>query len=305
MSPRGARPFLELRALAALSRLRFAPRHRIEGSYSGKHRSRSSGGAGEFVDYREYSAGEDLRRLDWKILGRTGRTYLRIYQEETNLVCTLVLDASESMRFGDATALGRGGQETKLQYVQFLASALCHVIGRQRDQVGLAVVADGLAEFLPPGATTGHVDRLLDAIENLNTAPVTRLGEGLRDLYRRLRHRGVLIVLSDFLVDDLDDVFGALRLFRHRQFEVIPLQIIHPQEERLPEGTAYRFVGLENEGSIDASPREIRALYQQRFEAHVTEVRSMALSMGCDYRRVSTAIPYLQSLGDFLVERFG
>ncbi|MFI5456331.1 MAG: DUF58 domain-containing protein [Isosphaerales bacterium] len=298
-----ARRFLDLRALAALSRLRFAPRHRIEGSYSGKHQSHAQGGAGEFVDYREYVAGEDLRRLDWKVLARTGRAYVRLHQEETNLVCTLVLDASASMRFGDAP--GAHGKGTKLEYVQFLASALCHLIGRQQDQAGLAVVADGLTEFLPPGGTPSHVARLLDAIEGLETAPVTRLGKGLRDLYERLSQRGVLVVMSDFLVDDLDDVFGAVRSFRHRQFEVILLQIIHPDEERLPEGTAYRFVGLENDGSVDASPREIRQLYQERFEAHVAAVRLMALSTGCDHRRISTALSYLQTLGKFLVERLG
>jgi uncharacterized protein (DUF58 family) len=305
MSPSASRRFLDLRAFAALSRLRFAPRHRIEGSYSGKHPSRAQGGAGEFVDYREYAAGEDLRRLDWKVLARTGRAYLRLYQEETNLICTLVVDASHSMRFGDAPGARRGGRGTKLEYVQFLASALGHLIGNQQDQVGLAVVADGLAGFLPPGGTPGHVARVLDEIEGLETVPVTRLGPGLRDLYQRLSRRGVLVVLSDFLVDDLDDVFSAIRLFRHRQFEVVLLQIVHPDEERLPEGTAYRFVGMEDDGSVDASPREIREIYQQRFEAHVAEVRSRALSTGCDYRRVSTAIPYLETLGEFLVDRSG
>jgi uncharacterized protein (DUF58 family) len=305
MSSPASRRFLDLRALAALSRLRFAPRHRIEGSYSGKHQSRAQGGAGEFVDYREYAAGEDLRRLDWKVLARTGRAYLRLYQEETNLVCTLVLDASSSMRFGDAPGARNGGDATKLEYVQFLASALGHLIGSQQDQVGLAILADGLAGFLPPGGTPGHIARLLDEIEALETVPVTRLGHGLRDLYQRLRRRGVLVVLSDFLVDDPDDLFSAIKLFRHRQFEVIVLQIVHPEEERLPEGTAYRFVGLENDGRVDASPREIRAIYQERFEAHVAEIRSMAVSIGCDYRRVSTAIPYLQTLGEFLVDRSG
>jgi uncharacterized protein (DUF58 family) len=305
MSRSASRRFLDLRALAALSRLRFAPRHRIEGSYSGKHQSRARGGAGEFVDYREYAAGEDLRRLDWKVLARTGRAYLRLYQEETNLICTMVLDASSSMRFGDASGDRKGDRGTKLEYVQFLASALGHLIGGQQDQVGLALIADGLAGFLPPGGTPGHVARLLDEIEALETVPISRLGPGLRDLYQRLGRRGVLVVLSDFLVDDPDDVFSAIRLFRHRQFEVILLHIVHPDEERLPEGTAYRFVGLENDGSVDASPREIREIYRARFEAHVAEVRSMALSSGCDYRRVSTATPYLETLGEFLVERSG
>src|SRR3954469_8033160 len=125
--------------------MRFVTKRQIEGSFSGRHRSRQQGGAAEFVDYREYVEGEDLRRLDWKVLARTGRAYTRLYQDETNLSCTIVLDASGSM------AYGAGG--TKLEYAQFFATALAHVIGRQQDQVGLAVVADGLGAALPPGGT--------------------------------------------------------------------------------------------------------------------------------------------------------
>src|SRR5438876_7779408 len=113
--------FLELHALAALQHMRFATRHQIEGSYSGRHRSQQQGGAAEFVDFREYSPGEDLRRLDWKVLARTGRPYVRLYQDETNLLCTIVIDASASMSFGGN---GRGGKGTKLEYVQYLTTAL-------------------------------------------------------------------------------------------------------------------------------------------------------------------------------------
>src|SRR6476619_5310071 len=128
--------FLDLRALAALAHMRFVTRQQIEGAYSGMHRSRTKGGAGEFADYREYSEGEDLRRLDWKVLARTGRAYVRLFEDETNLLCTLVLDVSESMRFA-----GRAGERgtSKLEYAQYLATALSHVISRQQDGVGLAV----------------------------------------------------------------------------------------------------------------------------------------------------------------------
>ncbi len=306
MSPSaGPRRFLDLRALAALSRLRFATRRRIEGSYSGKHQSRAQGGAGEFVDYREYSPGEDLRRLDWKVLARSGRAYVRLFQEETNLICTLVVDASSSMRFGDSPHTRVALRTSKLEYVQRLASALSHLIGQQQDQVGLAVMTDGLAAFVPPGGTPVHVARLLEEIEAIESRPVTRLGPGLRELFRRLERRGVLVIMSDFLVDDPDDVFAAVRLFRHRQFEVILLHVVHPEEERLPDGAAFRFVGMENDGSVDASPRDVRQIYEERFEAHMAQVRSMAQSTGCDYRRISTANPYLQTLGQFLVERTG
>src|SRR5436190_12762069 len=124
--------FLELNALSALAHMRFVTRAQIEGTYSGRHRSRQQGGAAEFVDYREYVDGEDLRRLDWKVLARTGRAYTRLYQDETNLLCTMVVDASSSMQFGSAN--GKGGRGSKLEYSQYLATALSHIISRQQDQ---------------------------------------------------------------------------------------------------------------------------------------------------------------------------
>jgi uncharacterized protein (DUF58 family) len=293
--------FLDLQALASLAHMRFATRHQIEGGYSGRHRSRQQGGAGEFADYREYVEGEDLRRLDWKVLARTGRAYTRIYQDETNLLCTLVIDASASMQFsGDGQPRG-----SKLEYVQYLSTALSHIIGRQQDQAGLAVIADGLREFLPTGSTAGHIAQLHDAIERIRPQPRTDLDRGLRDLFDRMRRRGVLLIMSDFLVDDLEASFAPVRLFRHRHCEVVILHIVHPAEERLPAGVAYRFEGMENDGRVDCSPEEIRAGYEQRFEAHAATVRTLSLACGCDYRRISTGVGYMQTLGTFLVERAG
>jgi uncharacterized protein (DUF58 family) len=293
--------FLDLRALAALERMRFTTRHRIEGSYSGCHTSRQQGGAGEFVDYREYSGGEDLRRLDWKVLGRTGKTFVRIHEEETNLLCTLALDTSGSMEFRGVAR--RDG--SKLEYAQYLATALAHVITSGQDQVGLALLGERLSEVLPPGARLTHVNQLYSLIEHIVPRPTTFMAAGLRELFERSRRRGVLLLMSDFLMEDLEDVFAALRLFRHRGWEVIILHLVHPEEERLPEATAFRFEGMEADGWIDCSPAEVWATYRDRFAAHMAMVRQLALAGGCDYRRVSTAIPYLQILGGFLVERAG
>ena len=299
----GARSrFLDLKALAALAHTRFVTRHHIEGSYSGRHRSRQQGGAAEFVDFREYSAGEDLRRLDWKVLARTGRPYVRLYQDEVNLNCTAVIDSSSSMAFAGT---GRTAKGSKLEYAQYLATALSHVIEQQQDQIGLAVMADKLIDVIPPGGTRSHVLRLQEAIESIKTAPATALADPLRELFMRLTRRGVLLVMSDFLVDDLEKLFASLRLFKHRRWEVILLHLVHPEEERLPEGLAFRFEGMENDGSINCSPAEVRQLYEARFEAHAASVRRLGLAAGCDYRRVSTATPYLRTLGEFLVERSG
>lgn len=304
MPTRTTSRFLDLRALATLQRLRFTTKRRIDGSYSGRHQSRQLGGSGEFVDFREYTPGDDLRRLDWKVLARTGRTYLRLYQEETNLTCTLLLDASGSMRFGGETH-GVDGAGSKLEYAQYFATALTHLVTSGQDQVGLAVAAERLHKFLPPASTPQHVALVNGEIERLRTWPSTNLGASLRQLFERLSRRGVLLLISDFLCDDLEDTFAAVRLFRARYWEVVALHLVHPREERLPTGTAYRFEGLEQDGEVNCSPAEISRAYEERFEAHCTAVRSMALATGCDYRRVSTATHYLQTLSGFLVERAG
>lgn len=293
--------YLDRRALESLGRMRFAARRRVEGSYSGRHQSRQQGGAGEFVDYREYSGGEDLRRLDWKIYARTGKAFVRLHQEETNLICTLAIDASGSMAFGG----GRDGRGSKLDYAQYLSASLAYVINSRQDQVGLAVLRERLGDFLPPSGAALQLHRILEGLEKLRPEPTTRSAASLRDLFDRTTRRGVLIVLSDFLMDDLDEVFAALRLFRHRGTETIALHLIHPEEESLPEGTAYRFEGLENDGYVSCSPAEIRSVYREKFAAHVAAVRRLAGASDCDYRRISTADSYLQTLGGFLVERSG
>jgi uncharacterized protein (DUF58 family) len=295
--------FLDLPALIALQHMRFTTRHRVEGAYGGRHRSRQLGSAGEFVDYREYAPGEDLRRLDWKVLARTGKSYVRLYQDETNLLCTLAIDVSRSMLFGSHRAGDAAG--SKLEFAQYLATALSQIISHGQDQVGLAVLADRLIDAAPPGGTLRHVAHLQQLIEGLAAAPSTTLAPALRTLYDRTPRRGVLLLFSDFLVDDLGEVFAAIRLFRHRQFEVVVLHLVHPEEERLPDGGHFRFEELEDGSILDCSPAEIRADYELRFESHAAAVRAGALANGCDYRRVSTAVPYLQVLGGVLVERTG
>ena len=295
--------FLQLRQLSKLAHKRFTTRQRMDGAFTGRHLSQRSGGAGEFSDYREYSAGEDLRRLDWKVLGRTGRAYVKIFKDENNLVCTIMIDASRSMLFGGRHANDTRG--SKLEYAQYFSTALSHLVGLQRDQIGLAVVGDGLHEYLRPGSAQIHVSRLQEVVENLETKPKTELARGLSSVFQQSQRRGVLLLLTDFLVDDLEAVFAQLRLYRQRQWEVITLHLVHPEEESLPEGPAYRFEGLENEGVFHCSPDQIRDAYCRRFESHCAVVRSQALAIGCDYRRISTAVPYINTLNQFLIGRAG
>lgn len=294
-------PFLDLCALAVLQNMRFSTHHRIDGSYSGRHVSRSFGGSGEFADYRQYTPGEDLRRLDWRVMARTGRAYIKMFQNETNLVCTPVIDASRSMHFGAGSE--NGGSLSKLQYAQYLVTALSHIISHGRDQVGLAVFKRKLAEYFSPGSTPDHIASLQSAVAEIVAESQVDWQSSWSGLFQRAGRRGVLLLISDFLADDLKPLFAGVRLFRHRGWEVVSLHLIHPDEERLPAATAWQFEGMEGEGSVHCSPSEVRDAYEANFARHLDIVRSLSLSAGCDYRRVSTAVPWLQTLGDFLVER--
>lgn len=299
--------FLEHRALASIQHMRFSTRNRIEGARSGRHVSRQLGGGGEFADYREYTPGEDLRRLDWRVMSRTGRAYIKVFQDETNLVCMPVIDISGSMKFAGHADRDRSTTTTgsKLEYAQYFVTALSHIICFGRDQVGLGLVSDQLTDFFPPASTTDHLMRMHESIEGIRPAGTTRLAGSLEQIFQRVGRRGVLLLVSDFLADDLEAVFSVLRLFRHRGWDVVALHLVHPHEERLPTGTAFRFEGLESEGSIDCSPSEIREIYERNFASHLTLVRKLSLSTGCDYRLVSTAVPYLHTLNRFLVDRTG
>ncbi len=312
--------FLELRQLVALEHMRFVTPNRVDGPYSGRHRSRAMGGSGEFADYRPYTPGDDLRRLDWRVLGRTGRAYIKRFQEDTNLSCLSVIDCSGSMQFdgrptqGAATGwlrkklpggASRSDAPDKLTYAQYFATALTHLVTRGGDQAGLGLVGGGLHQYLAPGSTESHARSLYEAIESIKTVPETDLAGGLETIIGRVHGRGVMLLLSDLLVDDLTDLTASLRNYRHRGWEIVILHLIHPDEEDLPEGVAFQFEGLEGEGNVRCRVNEVRELYRKRWREHLERARTISTAVGADYRRISTATSYLDTLSQFLVQRAG
>jgi len=300
--------------------MRFVTPNRVDGPYSGRHRSRAMGGSGEFADYRPYSPGDDLRRLDWRVLGRTGRKYIKRFQEDTNLACLPVIDCSGSMQFDGRPAesvttgwLRRKANELtstqqapdKLTYSQYFTTALTHLITRGGDQAGLALIGEGLHSYHAPGSTATHAQGLYEAIEGIKPQGESRLAEGLDEIIGRVSGRGVMLLMSDFLIDDPRELTASLRKLRHRGWEIVALHLIHPAEESLPEGVAYQFEGLEGEASVRCRVGEIQELYSRRWREHLDKTRSIATAIGADYRPVSTATSYLDTLGQFLVQRAG
>ncbi len=293
--------FFEPSKLAGLEKMRFTASRRVEGAYSGRHVAKSRGGAGEFVDYREYSPGDDLRRIDWKALGRTGRSYLKLFQDETDLRCTLLLDCSGSMYQGSHSDSDSRG--SKLEWMQYFATALSHLILLGRDAVGLCTVRQGVEEMLPPSASMLQRSLLHQSIERLRPQGETDLASGLDGLLIQSGRRGVLLTISDFLVPNLDSMVSGFRKFRARGWEVIALHLIHPDEVTLPAGNAYRFIDLEGAGEVNCQMTEIRRAYEDRFQAHLKLTREAFFAAGCSYHRIMVSESYLDVLRSFLVMR--
>lgn len=302
-NPSATTKYFDPRAIAGLESMRFSTKRRIEGTYSGRHVARRQGGAGQYIDSREYSPGDDLRRLDWPAMGRTGRAYVRLYQDETNLSCLLTMDTSGSMHFGGPNRFDESG--SKIEWCKYFATALSHLIVLGRDQVGLAVANTNKSEYLTPSAAPRQLRILHDQIASLSANGFTQLGTSLDDTMLRTRRRGVMLLISDFLVDSFDEVLAGVRKFRGRGWEMIAVHIVHPDEEHLPKGIAFRFAGMEGEGNVDCRPVEIRKVYEKQFAQHCQRVREGLLGAGCDYRRFSTGDSYLSAVRQFLVPRRG
>ena len=295
--------YFDARAISGLEAMRFTTNRRIEGTYSGRHVARRQGGAGQYIDSREYSPGDDLRRLDWPAMGRTGRAYIRLYQDETNLSCLLNVDTSGSMHFGGRTRFDELG--SKIEWVKYFTTALSHLIVGGHDQVGLSIANSNQNEYLPPSGSPRQLRVLHDRVAKIKSTGLTQLGQSLDECFLRTRRRGVLMMISDFLVDPLSDVLSGLRKFRGRGWETIAVHVVHPDEQQLPKGVAFRFAGMEGEGNVDCRPAEIRKIYQQRFADHCEQVRDGLLGAGCDYRRFNTGESYLNAVRAFLVPRRG
>ena len=288
--------FLDPEALQRLKDLRLAARRIVEGSFGGRHRSRLRGTSVEFADYREYAPGDDLRRLDWKAFVRLARPYIRTYDEETNLRSIFLLDTSASMSFG----AGGPARVSKLDHGRFLLAALAYLVIQCRDQAGLALGGDRLDEYVEPGASMPHLNRLLLALEKARPGRRTDLAAILTSLSLLARRRALLVVCSDFLDASAVEFFRAVRILRHRGFEVILFHLLDPQERDLPDGAAFRFTDPEGSHAVDASPAEIRAEYRARLDGFIHSIRKQALALGCDHERIDTDTPYPEMLQRYL-----
>ena len=266
--------------LARVADLMLRSRQVVEGSISGLHRSPFHGSNVEFAEYREYSPGDDLRRLDWRALGRSDRYYIKQYEEESNLRATLVVDASASMRYGS-------GGMTKFDYGATVAGALATLLIGQQDPVGLALFDREAHPFLPPAATQAHLAQIIGRLENARPDRETQLGPILRSLADQVRQRGMVIVISDLLTD-LDTFYDGLARLQHRGHEVLVVQILDKDELELPFKDLVLFRDIEGSEELFAEPWVFRKAYCAAMQTFLGEVRSACGERNIDHVLIRT-----------------
>ncbi len=297
--------FLDPAVISRLGNMELKARLIVEGYIAGLHRSPYHGFSVEFAEYRQYMQGDNIKDVDWKVYGKTDRFFIKVYEEETNLRTTILLDKSGSMGFSSsADTANRGGAPgiSKLTYGSLLSASLSYLMIRQQDAVGLCLFDEKIRALIPHRSVRKQLFYLLTNLDRLIPGEKTRISPALHDMAERVRRRGLVILISD-LMDDADDVLMGLKHFRHRNHEVIVFHILDRRELDLEYRDEVEFRDLETEKKIRVEPAFIKEFYSKQVGEWVEK-----LSKGCrehqiDYNLLVTDTPFDQALTAYLGKR--
>ncbi|MCS6852646.1 MAG: DUF58 domain-containing protein [Gemmataceae bacterium] len=287
--------YLQPDVVARATALGLKARAIVEGLRVGDHQSPYRGFSVEFVQHRAYAPGDDIRHIDWKSYGRCERYTIKQYQQETNFIGHVLLDASRSMLYGE-------GDANKLEYAKLLAASLAYLIVHQRDSVSLAIFAEGWREQLPPSSQVAHLPMIWRALERVEPSGKTAIGSLLHSLAEQVRRRGLVFLISDCF-DDVASILSGLQHLRFQGHEVIVFHVLHPDELEFPFEGLVRFVGLEQAGDWRTQPRQIRPAYLRALRAYLTELRAGCEAQRCDYVLMDTSRPLATGLSQYLARR--
>lgn len=288
---------------ATLAKMEFLARGVMQGFVSGRHKSPHKGFSIEFAEHRQYAPGDDLRNLDWHVLARTDRSYIKQYVEETNLRATILLDTSGSMSYcGDAAATIEGAPCSKQAYAKYIAAALAYLLIGQQDAVGLVTFDTAIRAYIPARARASQVRTVLETIHSTTGGGKTALAPIFHDIAERIPRRGLVIIISD-LFDDPADLVNALHHFRHRHHEVLVLHILADEELNFPFKDFTRFRDLEGISAMQTDPRALRASYLEQIRLFLESIKTGCGRIGADYVPMNTAVPFDQALAAYLTRR--
>ena len=267
----------------------------VEGYMAGEHKSPYRGFAIEFAQHREYTHGDDLRHLDWKVLGRTDRYYIKQYEQETNYVANILLDGSESMKYGS-------GRLTKLQYGKMMAACLSYLILHQRDAVALGLFDSEMRDYSPRSDSKGTIHKLLTRLAAFEPKEQTNIAAVLHEMARQIRRKGIVIVISDFF-DDEQKVLDGIQHLRFGGNEVIVFHTLDPYELDFPFTGLVEFEGLEAIPKILTRPQEIKKSYQRELTAFCDRIREGCEKNHVHYLPVNTGHELHEVLSGYLAFR--
>jgi uncharacterized protein (DUF58 family) len=291
----GRASLISPQALMSIRNLELRARVVVEGFWNGIHRSPYHGFSVEFTEYRQYTPGDDLRYMDWRVFARSDRYFIKKFEDETNLRCHLVVDKSRSMSFGTKGY-------TKAEYAATLAATLAYFLYLQGDAVGLLTFDEEIREYLPPRHRTGHLRHLMLALEKPSGGRSTNLAAPLKRVAGVVRKRGIIVLLSDFLapIENLEPDLIALAACGH---EIVLFQVLDPAELTFSFGDAAMFQDAESGKTLFIDPSAARKEYLKRLEAHCAGLRTACQRLGIGCVQLSTDRALELSLFDFLRER--
>ena len=295
MSRPAADTLLDPEVISKAEALGLHARYVVEGYMAGEHKSPYRGFAIEFAQHREYSHGDDTRHLDWKVVGRTDRYYIKQYEQETNYVANVLLDGSESMKYGS-------GKLTKLQYGKVIAACLSYLILNQRDAVALGMFDTNMRDYAPRSDNRATIHNLMARLAAFEPKAQTNIGAVLHDMARQTRRKGIVIVISDFF-DDEQAVLDGIQHLRFGGNEVIVFHVMDPYELEFPFMGLVEFEGLEQVPKILTRPSEIRKSYLREVEAFRTRLRDGCERNNCHYVLVNTSHSLDEVLSAYLAFR--
>ncbi|MCX6993502.1 MAG: DUF58 domain-containing protein [Kiritimatiellaeota bacterium] len=291
----GISNFLSPQELHRLGRMTIQSRYVVEGTLSGRHRSHLKGASSEFADHRAYVPGDDPKHLDWKVLGRTDRYYVRRYEDETNLRVYLVIDRSASMGF-------TSGPVMKYRYACQLAAAIGYVVVKVRDSVGLYLYSNRIDRQAGARNSFAHLNNLLKSLTQNQPASTTQTAKTLHQIAEAVRRRALIVLFSD-LLDDPPEIIRALAHFRKQHHDVIVFHILDPAELDFTFKQAAQFIDLETGETIVADPRGMADAYRKVFGDFLEQYRKPCTEMNVDYRLVRTDQDAAMFVRSFLEER--
>jgi uncharacterized protein (DUF58 family) len=284
--------------LSRIASLNIRATNLVEGLLSGQHRSRHKGSSVEFAEYKDYTPGDEIKHIDWKVVGKTDKYHVKQFEQSTNLKATILLDASGSMGYESPDPKGMN----KMDYARTLVAALSYLFLKQYDAVGLSLFNENIMNHIPPRSKPAHFQHILHGLATLTPTGVTRLEDVIGNLVERLPCRGILILVSDFLTKETD-VEQKLKLLVSRGLEVILFHILDPDEVSFPFEGDIVFESLEDDPPVGLDPEDIRETYKREIQSQIEYHRSRCAGLGVDYVFLETSTPLEQGLSYYLLRR--